>query len=199
MFRRFLALLPAAVLSLVALVAAAPASAGVQVRVNLTSQTMQVTTPDGQVRNWAISSGRTGFRTIRGSYRPYMLKTHHVSRKYGGAMPHAIFFKGGFAIHGTSQVSRLGAPASHGCIRLAPGNARELFNLVKRHGQGSTRIAINGVAPDTGRTMIARAKAKQQPQIARTRTQPSAMPLIAPAFAPVPFDLPGNRAFQRLR
>ncbi|MGL4243007.1 MAG: L,D-transpeptidase, partial [Beijerinckiaceae bacterium] len=121
MFRRLLASFSALIAAAFILFAAAPASAGVQIRVNLASQTMTVTTPDGDVRNWAISSGRTGYRTIRGNYRPYMLKTYHWSRKYGGAMPHAIFFKGGFAIHGTNYVSRLGAPASHGCIRLAPG------------------------------------------------------------------------------
>jgi hypothetical protein len=198
MLRRFLALLPALALAAFALVAATPASAGVSIRVNLSNQTLTATTPDGEVRNWAISSGRTGYRTIRGTYRPYMLKTYHWSRKYGGHMPHAIFFKGGFAIHGTTAVSRLGAPASHGCIRLHPAAARELFTLVKRHGQGSTRIAINGVAPDTGRTMVARAKVKQQPQVARIRTQPAAA-VIAPAYAPTPFEVPANRVFQRLR
>ncbi len=113
-----------------------------QIKVNLNAQTMQVTTPDGEVRNWAISSGRSGYKTIRGNYRPYALKTYHWSRKYGGAMPHAIFFKGGFAIHGTSAVKALGRPASHGCIRLHPANAKELFQMVKKHGQGSTQIAI---------------------------------------------------------
>jgi hypothetical protein len=127
-----------------------------------------------------------------------MLKTYHWSRKYGGAMPHAIFFKGGFAIHGTSAVGRLGNPASHGCIRLHPAAARELFNMVKEHGQRSTRIAINGVAPDGGRTMVARAKIKQQPQVARVRTQPAGAVIIAPAYAPSPFT-PANRVFQRLR
>jgi hypothetical protein len=198
MFRRFLALLPALALAVFALVTATPATAGVSIRVNLSNQTLTATTPDGEVRNWAISSGRTGYRTIRGTYRPTQLKTYHWSRKYGGHMPHAIFFKGGFAIHGTTAVSRLGAPASHGCIRLHPAAARELFHLVKRHGQGSTRIAINGVAPDTGRTMVARAKAKQPQQVARVRTQPAAG-FIAPAYAPSPFEVPANRVFQRLR
>jgi hypothetical protein len=199
MFRRIFAFLPALALAAFALFATAPASAGVSIRVNLSNQTLSATTPDGEVRNWSISSGRTGYRTIRGTYRPYMLKTYHWSRKYGGHMPHAIFFKGGFAIHGTSYISRLGAPASHGCIRLHPAAARELFHLVKKHGQRSTRIAINGVAPDTGRTMVARAKVNQQPQVARVRTQPAAVPVIAPAYAPTPFDVPANRVFQRLR
>jgi hypothetical protein len=185
------------------LVVSKPAEAGVNIRVNLANQTMTVTTPDGEVRNWAISSGRTGYRTIRGNYRPYMLKTYHWSRKYGGHMPNAIFFKGGFAIHGTTAVNRLGSPASHGCIRLAPGNARELFAMVKRHGQRSTRIAINGVAPDTGKTLYAKKK-KSTVYAAKRKKAPSsyagAKPRDSwsvPAFAP--FQVPSNSPFQRLR
>jgi hypothetical protein len=175
------------------------AEAGVRVEVNLNTQRMKVTTPDGDVRHWAISSGKTGYRTIRGTYRPYMLKTYHYSRKYGGAMPHSIFFKGGYAIHATGAVSRLGSPASHGCIRLAPGNARELYSMVQRYGQRSTRIAIHGIAPDTGRTMVASAKKKRTATtVARSRTQP-ASGFTVPAYAPQPFAVPGNSPFQRLR
>ncbi|MFM9975908.1 MAG: L,D-transpeptidase [Beijerinckiaceae bacterium] len=196
MFRRLLN----ACLALFALVSitlfAAPASAGVDIRVNLASQTMTVTTPDGDTRRWAVSSGRKGYNTIRGNYRPYLLKTYHWSRKYGGAMPNAIFFKGGYAIHGTSAVNRLGSPASHGCIRLAPANARELFAMVKKHGQRSTRIAINGVAPDTGKSLYAAKKQKPVSQIARVKVkQPQ---LSIPAYAPYEL-IPSNRPFQRLR
>jgi L,D-transpeptidase catalytic domain len=173
---------------------ATPATAGVQVNVNLASQTMTVSAPDGTVRKWAISSGRAGYKTIRGTYRPYMLKTYHWSRKYGGHMPNAIFFKGGFAIHGTTAVNRLGAPASHGCVRLHPAAARELFALVKTHGQRSTRIAIYGDAP-VGKTMYAAKKKNSVSQVARAKTQQR---LVVPAFAPHQL-VPGNSPFQRLR
>jgi L,D-transpeptidase catalytic domain len=195
MLRRFILTFVAMLAILFGPAIISSAQAGVQIRVDLNSQRMTVTTPDGEVRNWAISSGRQGYRTIRGSYRPYMLKTHHVSRKYGGAMPHAIFFKGGYAIHGTSAVNRLGRPASHGCIRLAPGNARELFHLVKRHGQGSTRIAINGTAPDQGRTMVASAKKRNGAVVARSSQQRQ---LSIPAYAPIDV-MPGHVPFRRLR
>jgi L,D-transpeptidase catalytic domain len=194
MMRRFFSAMMA-VFAVLTVSFATPASAGVDIRVNLASQTLTATTPDGVQRKWAISSGRKGYPTIRGTYRPYVLKTYHWSRKYQGAMPHAIFFKGGFAIHGTSAVSRLGAPASHGCIRLAPGNARELFSLVKQHGQGSTRIAINGIAPDSGRTMVAGKKQNRAVAVARAKVQPQ---MVVPAFAPMEL-VPNSRPFQRLR
>jgi hypothetical protein len=190
----------AAFFALVSVSLVTPASAGVDIRVSLSSQTLTATLPDGTVRKWAVSSGRDGFRTPRGNYRPQSMKTYHWSKKYGGAMPHAIFFRGGYAIHGTNAVGRLGAPASHGCIRLAPGAARELFTLVKRHGAGSTRIAIDGTVPDRARTMVAARKVKQeQRQIARARTQPQLQPqLTVPAFAPIDMA-PSQQPFLRLR
>jgi len=145
MLHRSLAVL-AAVFALFATVTAA--SARVEVQVDLASQRMQVTTTNGESYNWAISSGSDGYRTIRGSFRPYRLEKKWYSRKYGGNMPNAIFFRGGFAIHGTGAVGMLGRPASHGCVRLHPANAAKLFALVQKHGKGATRIAINGIAPD---------------------------------------------------
>ncbi|PTM51719.1 hypothetical protein C8P69_1094 [Phreatobacter oligotrophus] len=44
------------------------------------------------------------------------------------------------------MVGRLGRVDSHGCIRLAPGNARTLFEMVARQ-RGSTRIVIEGASP----------------------------------------------------
>jgi len=52
----------------------------------------------------------------------------------------AIFFYYGFAIHG---ISRLGGPASHGCVRLHPSNAATLFSLVQHSGPRNTAIEIS--------------------------------------------------------
>ena len=136
------------------------AVAGVNVRVDLSTQRMQVTTSDGESYNWAVSSGREGYRTIRGNFRPTRLEKKWYSRKYGGNMPNAIFFRGGFAIHGTGAVGMLGRPASHGCVRLHPANAAKLFALVQKHGKGTTRIAVNGIAPD-GNSQFAKAKSQK--------------------------------------
>jgi hypothetical protein len=163
MWRRLLGL---ALVALAMMGLAGGAEARLDIRVDLAAQRMTVTTPDGESFNWAVSSGREGFRTIRGSFRPTRLEKRWVSRKYGGAMPNAIFFRGGFAIHGTGEVGKLGRPASHGCIRLAPGNAARLFALVQKHGKGATRIAINGVAPDAG-SQFAKAKPSERIRAAK--------------------------------
>lgn len=189
--RRVYGLLAAVFLSLVA---AASAQAGVNVRVDIAAQRIQVTTTDGESYNWAISSGRKGYRTPNGVYRPTRLEKNWYSRKYGGAMPNAVFFRGGYAIHGTTAVGALGRPASHGCIRLHPANAAKLFALVKKHGADQTRIALNGVAPDNlsqfakastvkklsvvkapggTKSKIAKAKTKQRADIAQQRKAPN--------------------------
>jgi L,D-transpeptidase catalytic domain len=162
----------------------APAFAGVDIRVDLSSQRMTVTTPDGDTRNWAISSGKEGKRTPRGNYRPTVMKTYHWSRKYHGHMPHAIFFRGGYAIHGTDAVRRLGRPASNGCIRLHPAHARELFQMVKQHGQGSTRIAINGAVSSD--TMLAeRRRAVPRERVVQRRAPRAEQPMTVYSYQPV--------------
>jgi hypothetical protein len=151
----FVASLFAAVMVLLSL--SGPAAAAVNVQINLSSQTMRVTSGSGESYVWAISTARRGYVTPRGVYRVQRMARMHYSRKYDNApMPHAIFFRGGYAIHGTNAVGALGRPASHGCIRLAPGNAAKLFAMVRQ--EGGARIAIGGSPPSS--------------QLAKKRAQP---------------------------
>lgn len=118
--------------------------AGVVVRISKSSQTMNVYVEGDHAYSWPVSTGRRGYSTPTGSYRPKWLSRHHRSRKYyGSPMPHAIFFRGGYAIHGSYETGRLGRPASHGCIRLHPAHAGRLFRLVQSYGKGATRIVIS--------------------------------------------------------
>jgi hypothetical protein len=94
---------------------------------------------------WPISSGRRGFATPTGTFHPQWASRMHYSRQYEYApMPHAVFFHRGTAFHGTGAVGLLGQPASHGCVRLAPGNAAQLFKLVHKHGYASTKVVVHG-------------------------------------------------------
>lgn len=126
-------------------VMAAPAGATVRIHIDLSSQRMTVNSSSGSYV-WAVSTARSGYVTPRGSYRPTSLQRMHYSRKYHmSPMPHSIFFRGGYAIHGTYATGALGRPASHGCVRLAPGNAAALFAMVQREGAS---ISISGSAPN---------------------------------------------------
>ncbi|ASP33709.1 L,D-transpeptidase [Labrenzia sp. VG12] len=99
---------------------------------------------DGRLRSkWAVSTARKGYRTPTGSWRPTRLERDWHSRKYNWApMPYSVFFYGGYAIHGTTDLKRLGRPASHGCIRLHPKHAAHLFNLVRQVGRRNARVII---------------------------------------------------------
>jgi len=120
------------------------AEAAVVVNIDRSSQTMEVAV-DGMPRyRWRVSTARQGYITPPGTYHPQMMARRWFSRLYyNSPMPHSIFFHGGYAIHGTYEISRLGGPASHGCVRLDPENAATLFDLVEREGMSRTTIVVH--------------------------------------------------------
>jgi lipoprotein-anchoring transpeptidase ErfK/SrfK len=142
--QRRLARLAFAAVAVMAGLVLTPALAGVVVRIDKSSQRMAVSV-DGTTRySWPVSTGRRGYGTPSGVFRPQMMARRWFSRKYyNSPMPHAIFFHRGYAIHGTYELARLGGPASHGCVRLHPSNAAALFALVERRGRHNTRIVIS--------------------------------------------------------
>ncbi len=132
-----------ALAALVFVFASTGASAGIIARIDISDQTMTVMEDGNVLYSWSVSTARQGYRTPRGTYRPIRMHKMWYSHKYHmSPMPYSIFFHGGFAIHGTDAVRYLGRPASHGCIRLHPSNAKTLYNLVQSHGAQNTRIVL---------------------------------------------------------
>jgi lipoprotein-anchoring transpeptidase ErfK/SrfK len=122
---------------------AAPAQAKVTATVSISKQIMVVKENGAVVGVYRVSTGKKGYATPRGSYSAKRLAARYFSKKYNNAPMHfAVFFSGGYAIHATGHVGALGRPASHGCVRLASGNAKAFFNVVKRNG--GARITITG-------------------------------------------------------
>lgn len=119
------------------------AKAEILARVDISEQEMIVMLNGKGLFRWPVSTARPGKITPTGTWNPYWLSPNHRSSLYNNApMPWSIFFNGNYAIHGTDQVSRLGSPASAGCIRLHPDNARKLFRLVEDLGFEKTRIVV---------------------------------------------------------
>ena len=132
-----------------ALLSAAPACAKMLITIDQSSQQMTVTV-DGEVRyTWPVSTGRAGYGTPNGTFRPNRMEISHFSQVFDNApMPHSIFFtQAGHAIHGSLEVRHLGSAASHGCVRLSPANATTLYALVKAEGMANTTVAISGRIP----------------------------------------------------
>jgi lipoprotein-anchoring transpeptidase ErfK/SrfK len=125
------------------LLCAAPAMASsIVARINLSEQVMRVYVNGAQRYVWPVSTARRGYVTPVGTYRPQRLEPMWYSRKYDNSpMPHSVFFRGGYAIHGTNSIRRLGTPASHGCVRLHPSNAATLYSLISQ-SRGSTTIIV---------------------------------------------------------
>jgi hypothetical protein len=124
------------------------AEAGIVVTVDKTAQRLSVSVDGFPRYEWPVSTARWGYRTPNGTYRPQWLARKWFSRKYDWSpMPYSIFFDGGYAIHGSYEISHLGRPASHGCIRLHPDNAAVLFALVQENMK-DTQIVVTGERPE---------------------------------------------------
>ncbi|HMN69190.1 MAG TPA: L,D-transpeptidase family protein [Bdellovibrionales bacterium] len=112
--------------------------------VSIAKQQM-VLTVGGQVTMSAkVSTARKGYKDAVGCFKP-ATRIHKMwySRKYKGApMPYSVFYYGGYAVHGTNEVSKLGTPASHGCVRLDPADAKAFYTAVLNNGLANTTVCV---------------------------------------------------------
>ncbi|MFN3954667.1 MAG: L,D-transpeptidase [Pararhodobacter sp.] len=137
------ALLAAFILSFAVLVPGAAQADRIVARVSISTQTMHVYRDGQLLYEWPVSTARRGKITPTGEWTAQWLSRNHRSSRYNNApMPFAIFYNGHYAIHGTDQISRLGRPASAGCVRLHPDNARVLFAMVRDEGTENMRVVV---------------------------------------------------------
>ena len=162
------------------------ATASVLVTVNKATQRMTVLV-DGETRySWPVSTGMKGYATPAGTFRPFRLEEEHYSKEWDDApMPHSIFFTpAGHAIHGSNATRRLGSPASHGCIRIAPANAAKLFALVSAEGLSNTKVVVTG--GQVGRVARGRTRQARPPRLRRNGI--TARRLTAGPITAIPHD-----------
>ncbi len=79
---------------------------------------------------------------------PALTEYHRVSSNQpwdGAPMFHAVWVRGGIAIHGSSSVD--GHARSGGCIRLSMRNAEVFFRLVRRVGYANVEYDWGGYGP----------------------------------------------------
>ena len=129
-----------------------PAAAAVQshepvrvlARVSISRQMMEVYHEGRKIYEWPVSTARRGKITPVGTWSgaQWLSRNHRSSRYNGAPMPFAIFYNGNYAIHGTDQIRKLGRPASAGCVRLHPENARILFNMVRAEGKENLEVVV---------------------------------------------------------
>lgn len=116
----------------------------IEARVEKSSQTMTVYVNGRKQYKWPVSTARRGKITPTGTFNgAQWLSKNHKSSLYNNApMPYSIFYDGHYAIHGTDQISRLGRPASAGCVRLHPDNAKILFELTRYAGKDKLTVIV---------------------------------------------------------
>jgi hypothetical protein len=150
------------------------AEAKVAITVDKDNQQMTVAIDGVERYRWPVSTGIPSYETPNGSFRTFRMELDHYSKEFDDApMPHSIFFtKIGHAIHGTDSVSRLGTPASHGCVRLSRANAATLYAIVQEQGvlnttvtlTGSSQVALARNPRGRANTAVARRDYEQQQQ-----------------------------------
>jgi lipoprotein-anchoring transpeptidase ErfK/SrfK len=145
------------------------------VDVDLANQSLVAYEGDTPVYATLVSTGRVrneknpllNHATPTGKFR---ILSKHVSTTMDGDhalfgaysledVPYVQFFQGAYALHGAFWHDRFGRPASHGCINLAPEDARWLFDWTTpqvpatwhaaypRGEQRGTWLVIRGVTP----------------------------------------------------
>jgi hypothetical protein len=162
------------------------AQASILITIDKAAQKMTVDV-DGATRwIWPVSTGRNGYDTPAGSFRPFRMEEDHYSKEWDDApMPYSIFFTSeGHAIHGSYETRNLGRAASHGCVRIAPKNAEKLFTLVQREGLEKARVVVLGDpnAPVASKRRTPAQEASTVQQSRKTAQNPAATtPTLPPA------------------
>ena len=122
------------------------AQAKIAITVDKNNQMMTVAVDGVERYHWPVSTGNPSHETPDGSFRTFRMEADHFSKEFDDApMPHSIFFtREGHAIHGTGSEGQLGAPVSHGCVRLSRANAATLYEMVEKDGVLNTTVTLTG-------------------------------------------------------
>jgi hypothetical protein len=93
--------------------------------VSIRRQLLYIVEKDRVRRTLSVSSGRSGFETPRGKYKIFRKERNSFSNEFNVNLPWASYFHNGMAFHGSDDVQPRGA--SHGCIRVPPQWAKEVY------------------------------------------------------------------------
>lgn len=106
--------------------------------VDLGQQTLVAYRGDQPIFATLVSTGRDGFETPTGLFR---ISEKHKTRTMRGAdsagvfevaeVPWTMFYRGNYALHGAYWHDDFGKVRSHGCINLAPLDARWIFHFTE--------------------------------------------------------------------
>ncbi|MCE7987970.1 MAG: L,D-transpeptidase [Caldilinea sp. CFX5] len=100
------------------------------IEVDISDQTLIAWQGETAVLRTSISSGRTEYPTVRGTYK---IRTKlDLERMIGPGydtpnVPYTMYFFRGYAIHGAYWHNNFGTPVSHGCVNMRVAEAKALY------------------------------------------------------------------------
>ena len=87
--------------------------------IDKSSQTLRWVVDGKVLKTVDVRFGSSATPTREGAYSVYLKSRDHVSQLYDSAMPFAMFFSGGQAVHYSSDFAATGYyGASHGCVNV---------------------------------------------------------------------------------
>jgi lipoprotein-anchoring transpeptidase ErfK/SrfK len=140
------------------------------INIDKSHQEMTVFVDGIEQYTWPVSTGGRGYATPSGNFTASSMNELWYSKQWDNApMPNSIFFtKEGHAIHGSYETKKLGRAVSHGCVRLAPENAKTLYALVEEQGLENTKVVLTGVTPGGEAKVASQARSKNRNRQAGT-------------------------------
>jgi lipoprotein-anchoring transpeptidase ErfK/SrfK len=113
------------------LVALQQSRRGRWIEIELNDQRLTAWEGNTPIRSFMVSTGKRGTPTPLGTYAiqskyrstPMQGEDYHVPD-----VPYAMYFSGGYAIHGAYWHNSFGTPISHGCVNMKVSSARWLYD-----------------------------------------------------------------------
>jgi lipoprotein-anchoring transpeptidase ErfK/SrfK len=102
-----------------------------RIEIDLSEQRLSAWEGNRRVYSSRISTGKRSTPTPIGRFQiTSKYRTHRMrGRGYDiPDVPYAMYFYGGYAIHGAYWHNRFGTPVSHGCVNLPVAQARKLYS-----------------------------------------------------------------------
>jgi lipoprotein-anchoring transpeptidase ErfK/SrfK len=112
------------------------------IEIDLSEQRLRAWQGKKLVYSFKTSTGKRSTPTPTGKF--WINSKYRTNRMRGRGydisdVPYAMYFYGGYAIHGAYWHNRFGNPISHGCVNLPVKQARKLYNWAKM----GTLVVVN--------------------------------------------------------
>lgn len=112
------------------------------IEIDLSQQRLVAWNGRTRVRTFVVSTGKRRTPTPTGAYA---IQSKHRSARMRGQgynvpnVPYAMYYSGGYALHGAYWHNQFGTRMSHGCVNLRVSQARWLYNWAPM----GTRVVIH--------------------------------------------------------